>query len=171
MITLSTRGYYLKGVSEDFFWRELNKITVGGADPEFLGFPTSTTTENSKKTFYGRRVDNKFSISLNQNIAEFARAGVVAKGIVCSKGCGLMIHCRFEYPVLSLFLVTTFATYVFVRFLPLMWISCFLFALILTTLYLLMIQRSHSKIKIELADHLTSMEEKAKTASTKMHYL
>jgi uncharacterized membrane protein YciS (DUF1049 family) len=169
MISLSTSGYYLEGVSEDFFWKELNKITAGGADPEFLDFPT--TANKSQKTFYGRRLDNKFSISLNQHLEQFVRSGVVAKGIVSKKGSGLMIHCSFKYPVLSLFAVLTVASYIFVRFLPILLIQGLGFGLIVTGLYFLLIKRSHSTIKHELKKQMEIIEQKAKTESTKMQRL
>jgi|SRR5690606_42084099 len=167
MISLSTCKYHLEGVQENLFWRELNKITAGGIDPELIDFAPT----REKKVFLGRRVENKFSISLNQQMPQFLRAGVVARGTVLQKGSGLIIHCSFRYPAFSFFIVLTFASYLFARLLPFSSTYGIPFGLIVTGLYVLLVYRSHLKTKTKLARQLELIEQKANTESTKIQFL
>lgn len=168
MIPLSNCKYYIEGVSENFFWRELNKITAGGIDPELIDY--ARTREKMKKVFVGRRIDNKFSISLNKQMTQFIRAAVVAKGAVMQNGSGLKIHCSFRYPAFSLFIVLASACYVFVRFLPISSQYDLLFGLIVTGLYGVLIYKNHLKTKTELVRQLEFIEQKAMIESTKIKF-
>lgn len=170
MIPLSTCSYYLDGVSENFFWKELNKITIGQSiDPNF-GFDIPLA-QKSQKIFIGRREDHKFSIFLNRQTALIPVTRLLAKGAVLQKGAGLMIHCRFTYPILSLILFITFGAAFLIEIFHSSIPTFFTVSLIVSVLYLLLILHNYSKIKHEVARQLEIIEQKARAERTKMQFI
>lgn len=160
MIELSSTDYHLKGVSQDFFWKELENITVGQTmNPEF-GYSTPHFGK-FENVFGGRKVDNEFSIYLYRPVTQMVRTEILAKGIVSEHGSGIMVKCRFEYPfwsLLMLFMLGTAVLYqLYIRFTLVGLIATLIGILI----YFIIIQYNHSNIKSVLNRQLKIIEEKA----------
>lgn len=172
MIRLSTRKYYLEGVPEDFFWKELDKITTGQSmNPEF-GY-TRPLYWNAEGIFLGRKTGNQFSIFRYRPWSKFLGTLILCKGLVSARGSGIIINCRFGYPFSSLITFLILALWIF--FIGLYPISLYPFSLlypisfrndlitgvIITGLYCLVIAYNLSNIEREMSKQLELIEKKA----------
>lgn len=171
MIPLSTTNYYLERVSEDFFWKELNKITAGQSlNPQF-GYNRSLY-KKSDRTFVGRKAGNQFSIFLYGALNRFFRSAILCNGIVSAQGRGIMIRCSFEYPLWSFlsFLILALSVYIGLGTIPFvkvpLTINKPLAGAIGIALYCLVVVYNLSRIKRELTRQLELMEEKAMRSLT-----
>ncbi|MDO1449421.1 hypothetical protein Q0590_24310 [Rhodocytophaga aerolata] len=161
MIPLSTRSFYLEGVTPDFFWKELDKITVGQSiDPEF-GY---TTPHFGKfdNVFGGRKVKNSFSVFLYRPISQLVRTEILAKGTVEEKSSGIRITCRFEYPFWSLLMLILLGSMLVSPFYMHSLEMGFMATLFGLFLYSLLVVYNHANIKQELSNQLKLLEQKAK---------
>ena len=112
MICLNKKIYRLHNITENDFWEQLNDITVGqNLSPE-MGYSTQFVGK-SKNVFGGRKVKNKFSLFLYRPITRELWIRILAKGQVLfddSKDC-LIVDCRFEIPIWSIFILLLFALF------------------------------------------------------------
>lgn len=170
MLPISSCNYFLEGVSEDLFWRELNKITVKKGGELDLGY-IGPTLEKSEKIFCGRRISNKFSLYLNHKWSALPWSQIIAKGEVSKKGSGLMISCQFTYPILSLIMIITFGSLIYSELFPITIASSLTFGFVVIALFVLVIRYNHLKIKHEMVKQLETIEQKTKIESTKLRFL
>lgn len=166
MIRLSAVTYYLEGVSEDFFWKELDRITTGQSmNPEFgYNKPYSGKSEN---IFAGRKVGNQFSIFLLRSPwNQFFRSAILCKGIVAARGRGIMVKCSFEYSFrnLVMFALLALNVLIFIKLDPIPFADELFFGAIGIAIYGLVVIRNYSKIKYEMGKQLELIEEKANIA-------
>ena len=160
MIKLSSCNYSLKGVSQDFFWKELDKITVGQSmNPEF-GYATPHFGK-FENVFGGRKVNNEFSIFLYRPVTQMIRTEILSKGIVSEHDSGIIMKCRFEYPFWSLIMLLLLGSAFFVPFYHVSIVGSLIVCLIGTGIYCLVIRYNHSNIKYEMNKQLKLIEEKA----------
>lgn len=161
MIRLSAANYHLEGVSPDFFWQELDKITVGQLiDPEF-GY-TTPFFGNLDNVFGGRKTGNTFSVFLYRPITQVVRTEILAKGAVAAQGSGIMVKCSFEYPFWSLLMFLFVWAVIFALFYPVPFANGLMAGLVGTGLYCLLVAYNHANLKSEMSRQLESIEEKAR---------
>lgn len=98
MIRLATEKYYLEGVSEYFFWEELDRITAGQSLNPQLGYNRPLYAKPAS-VFAGRKTGNQFSVYLYGPVNRFFRTTILCNGLVSAKSHGIMINCSFEYPL------------------------------------------------------------------------
>ncbi|MBU2062517.1 MAG: hypothetical protein KKH44_11800, partial [Bacteroidetes bacterium] len=149
MIKISDKEYYLTGVSEVFFWDELDRITAGQAtNPEF-----SYSTQyyaNFENIFGGRKVGNKFSVYLYRPITRAFRTEILSKGIVTKIENGIKITCTYEIPFWSLLMFVLIGFLIFTPVFLLSITSGLIFGFIGVCIYSMIIYSNHSNIKEEI---------------------
>lgn len=171
MIRLSARKYYLEGVSEDFFWEELDKITAGqSTNPEF-GY-IRPMSGNAKHIFLGRKTGNQFSIFRYRPWSKLVGTLILCKGIVSARGSGITINCSFGYPFSSLVMFVVLLLWVLVAgsipialfpfhgLYSISFVDSAIAGLILTGLYCLLLAWNLSSIEREMAKQLELIEKK-----------
>jgi hypothetical protein len=112
MIYLNRKMYWLHNITEIDFWKRLNEITVGQNISPEMGFSTPFVGK-SENVFGGRKVKNKFSIFLYRPITRELWIRILAKGKVLfddKKNC-LLVDCRFEIPIWSIFILLLFCLF------------------------------------------------------------
>lgn len=97
MIILNKKIYILRGISREFFWKELDQITAGQHINPELSY-THWHTANFDNIFAGKKVGNQFSIYLFKPKTNFFRTEILAKGHVEETNDGIRIACNFELP-------------------------------------------------------------------------
>lgn len=166
MIKLSSQEYKLKGVTKDFFWRELDDITAGQwMNPEY-GY-TTQYYPNFENIFAGRKTKDKFSIYLYRPITKGFRTEILSKGVVSENKDGIQIKCKFEMPFWS---ILVFSIMSFLIFTPLYITSIFggiIIFLFGIGIYVAIVYSNHRSIKMEIKKQFEIIEIKteAKTHS------
>lgn len=160
MIKLSDKEYYLNGVSEEFFWDELDGITAGQAtNPEF-----SYTTQYYAKfenIFGGRKVGNTFSVYLYRPITHAFRTEILSKGIVSKTENGIKITCNYEIPFWSLFMFVLIGFFIFLPVLLVSITSGIIFGAFGVGIYLMIVHSNYLNIKEEIKNQFIRIKRKA----------
>jgi hypothetical protein len=112
MICLSRKIYRLTNITETDFWKQLNNITVGQNLSTEMGISTPFVGK-SENVFGGRKVKNRFSLFLYRPVTRELWIRILAKGKVLfddKKNC-LIVDCRFEIPIWSIFILVLFCLF------------------------------------------------------------
>lgn len=149
MIKLSSKTYHITGIETAQFWDKLDEITCG----QHINPEISYTTKhlgNFDNIFAGRKSGNKFSIYLYRPIEQGFRTEILAKGKIRELKDGIKIDINYEIPMWSILV------FIFIGSLTLLplWLNHSIIGIVITLIvsiiYLLVINSNHNDIKKEM---------------------